>query len=84
MKALACTALAFALMASLPATAHDIAWQAGAARTKSFGHCAKGACQRRAAFETATVPHRHVDRHNCVGQGAGGYRLGQRFDCRSR
>ena len=66
-----------------PAASHEIAWPAGAARIKGVGHCAKGPCQRRAAFE-ATVPHRHLGGGKCQGQDAGGYRFICRFNCAGR
>lgn len=77
------TVLCAIAMATLSATAvlgHEVAWPASAPRIKGVGHCAKGACQRRAAFEP-TLPHRHVGSGKCAGQGAGGYRFGGRFTC---
>ena len=63
-----------------PASAHEIPWSNGAARITGFGHCAKGACQRRASFESS-VPHRHVGKGKCAGLGAGGYAFGSKFAC---
>lgn len=83
MKIAGLAALAAVLMVAGPVSAHDIGWQAGSPRIKGVGHCAKGACQRRAAFD-ATVPHAHVSDSKCSGQGAGGYRFDAKFDCRRR
>ena len=66
-----------------PAASHETAWPAGAPRIKGVGHCAKGPCQRRAAFET-TVPHRHLGGGKCQVQAAGSYRFGNRFNCLDR
>lgn len=70
--------LALAFAGALPAASHEIAWLAGVLRIKGVGHCAKGPCQHRAAFET-TVPHRHLGGGKC--EGTGGSRTGTRFDC---
>lgn len=72
-----------ALSSVQPAVSHEIAWSSGASRIKGVGHCAKGPCQRRAAFETS-VPHRHLGGGKCQGQDAGGYRFGSRFSCPGR
>jgi hypothetical protein len=83
MKTTVLVAAFLALASVQPAVSHDIAWPAGAPRIKGVGHCAKGPCQRRSAFE-ANVPHRHLGGGKCQGQDAGGYRLGSRFNCRDR
>ncbi len=80
MKTIQQIAIVFGLLGVVPAGAHEIAWSAGASRVKGVGHCAKGPCQKRASFD-ATVPHRHLGEWKCVGQGAGGYRFGSRFNC---
>jgi hypothetical protein len=81
MKQLAFAALASALIASAgSATGHEIPWSNGAPRIKGYGHCAKGPCQRRAAFESS-VPHRHLGNGKCGGLGAAGYTFGHSFTC---
>ncbi len=81
MKQLVFAALASALITSAgPATVHEIPWSNGASRMKGYGHCAKGPCQRRAAFESS-VPPRHLGRGRCEGLGAAGYTFGRSFTC---
>jgi hypothetical protein len=41
------------------ASAHIVPWRAGESRTIGFGHCAKGACTKR-AYWGESKPHRHV------------------------
>lgn len=83
MKKTILVAAIIALASTHPVASHEIAWPVGAPRIKGVGHCAKGPCQRRAAFET-TVPHRHRGGGKCEGQDAGGYRFGSRFNCADR
>lgn len=83
MKTTALFGALLAISSIQPAVSHEISWPAGAPRIKGVGHCAKGSCQRRAAFET-TVPHRHIGGRKCQGQDAGGYRVGSRFNCPDR
>lgn len=81
MRHLVFATLACALIASAsPASAHEIPWRNGVARIKGYGHCAKGPCQRRAAFESS-VPHRHLGKGKCEGLGAAGYTFGSTFAC---
>jgi hypothetical protein len=42
------------------AEAHVVPWQAGESRMIGMGHCAKGACMKRASFASCK-PHRHVN-----------------------
>lgn len=82
MKNILVAAVACALIASASAaSSHEIPWRNGAVRIKGYGHCAKGPCQRRAAFESS-VPHRHLGNGKCAGLGAAGYTFGSSFTCR--
>lgn len=76
-------ACALALAGVLPAAGHEMAWQTGASRIKSVGHCAKGPCQRRASFE-ASAPDRNVDPVKCRGQSVSANRAASRVDCKVR